>query len=83
MAIFGKTYSKKEKEDLKSDIDEQIGHFAAQHSSYGDMISDAASDPTREGIFGRGGKLRNEIIGMRKKKSSSKPKRKTCSCKKK
>jgi len=86
MALFGKTYSKEEREEIGGNIDKQIGSYLAKQGSVGDMISDAASDPSREGILGRGGKIRNEIIGLRKKKNKkSKAKRKTkkkgCGCK--
>jgi len=86
MALFGKTYSNQEKEDIGGNIDKQIGSYLAKQGSVGDMISDAASDPSREGPLGRGGKIRNEIIGLRKKKTKKtkakrKSKKKACGCK--
>jgi hypothetical protein len=81
MGLFGKTYSREEKEEIGGDIDKQIGSYLAKQGSIKDMVSDAASDPSREGVLGRGGKLRNEVLGLRKKKSK-KPKTKRCKCKK-
>ena len=77
MALFGKTYTDEE-------LDEATLAYMKRVSERGkdDSLKEKFTDPAYPGVLGRGGTLRNKILGFRKKKSKkTRANRKTKKCK--
>ena len=77
MALFGKTYTDKEMDEAGEENFKKICETGKDLS-----LKERLTTPACSGLLGRGGTLRNKILGFRKKKSKkTRANRKTKKCK--